>query len=109
MKKTFGMRDADFQRREKMGLEQVRQGVLCHMQIDQAGILDAVQRSGAAMSHHHGIGKMTAPWLKAQIGTPAMDVVRALKRHFDPHGIMNPGGTLGLDLPPEHWRDVTKN
>jgi alkyldihydroxyacetonephosphate synthase len=75
----------------------------------QAGILDAIQKSGAAMSHHHGIGKMTAPWLEAQIGTPAMDVYRALKRHFDPHGIMNPGGTLGLDLSPEQRRDVTRD
>ena len=25
-----------------------------------------------------------------------MDVLRALKAHFDPHGIMNPGNTLGL-------------
>jgi FAD/FMN-containing dehydrogenase len=56
------------------------------------GILDGVQKSEAAMSHHHGIGKMTAPWLEGQIGTPAMDVYCVLKRHFDPHGIMNPGG-----------------
>ncbi len=27
-----------------------------------------------------------------------MDVVRLLKQHFDPHNIMNPGGTLGLDM-----------
>lgn len=71
----------------------------------QQGILDAIQRSGAAMSHHHGIGKMTAPWLEAQVGTPTMDVYRALKRHFDPNDIMNPGGTLGLDLAPEKRRD----
>jgi hypothetical protein len=25
-----------------------------------------------------------------------MDALQALKAHFDPHGIMNPGGTLGL-------------
>ena len=25
-----------------------------------------------------------------------MGVLRALKAHFDPDGIMNPGGTLGL-------------
>jgi alkyldihydroxyacetonephosphate synthase len=27
-----------------------------------------------------------------------MDVIRCLKQHFDPHNIMNPGGTLGLDM-----------
>jgi len=67
----------------------------------QYGILEAIQQSGAAMSHHHGIGKQTAPWLEDQIGTACMDVIRALKRHFDPNGIMNPGGTLGLDMSEE--------
>ena len=42
-----------------------------------------------------------APWLEGQIGTAQMDVIRALKEHFDPHNIMNPGGTLGLDMTPE--------
>jgi alkyldihydroxyacetonephosphate synthase len=64
----------------------------------QYNVLDAIQKSGAAISHHHGVGKQTAPWLEDQIGTPAMDVLRTLKEHFDPFNIMNPGGTLGLDL-----------
>ena len=67
----------------------------------QYGILDAIQTSGAAMSHHHGVGKQTAPWLEGQIGTAQMDVIRALKEHFDPNYIMNPGGTLGLDMNPD--------
>ncbi|HQJ02256.1 MAG TPA: FAD-binding oxidoreductase [Anaerolineaceae bacterium] len=67
----------------------------------QYGVLEAIQQSGAAMSHHHGIGKQTAPWLEDQIGTACMDVIRALKRHFDPNRIMNPGGTLGLDMSEE--------
>jgi alkyldihydroxyacetonephosphate synthase len=62
------------------------------------GILDHIQQSGAAMSHHHGIGKMFAPWLEGQIGENQMNVFRTLKHHFDPDNIMNPGGTLGLDL-----------
>ena len=67
----------------------------------QSGILDSIQKYGAAMSHHHGIGKMTAPYLEGQIGENEMDIFRALKKHFDPDNIMNPGGTLGLDLPEE--------
>jgi alkyldihydroxyacetonephosphate synthase len=63
-----------------------------------AGILDAIQKSGAAMSHHHGIGKMFGPWLENSIGRNEHAVYRALKRHFDPDNIMNPGGTLGFDL-----------
>ncbi len=70
----------------------------------QSGILDAIQEFGATMSHHHGIGKMTAPWLEGDIGPAAMGLFRALKRHFDPTNIMNPGGTLALDLPDEERR-----
>jgi len=65
----------------------------------QAQILDAIRESGATMSHHHGIGKMTAPWLEGQIGTAQLELFRAIKRHLDPGNIMNPGGTLALDLP----------
>ena len=63
-----------------------------------AGILSAIQKSGAAMSHHHGIGKMFAPWLEGSLGKNEYDVLRTLKHHFDPDNIMNPGGTLGFDL-----------
>ena len=70
----------------------------------QAGLLDAIRAQGAALSHHHGIGRMTAPWLEGQLGTAQMDLFRAIKQHLDPGGIMNPGGTLGLDLPPEARR-----
>jgi alkyldihydroxyacetonephosphate synthase len=64
-------------------------------------ILDAIQRSGAAISHHHGIGKMFAPWLEGYVGEKEYGVFRVLKNYFDPRGVMNPGGTIGLDLPPE--------
>jgi alkyldihydroxyacetonephosphate synthase len=67
----------------------------------QYSVLEAIQKSGAAMSHHHGIGKQTAPWLEKQIGAPCMDVLRVLKAHFDPRGVLNPGGTLGLDMTSE--------
>lgn len=64
----------------------------------QYGILEAISKSGASISHHHGVGKATAPWLEDQIGKEQMDVIRLLKNHFDPNNVMNPGGTLGLDM-----------
>jgi alkyldihydroxyacetonephosphate synthase len=69
-----------------------------------AGILNAIQKSGAAMSHHHGIGKMFGPWLEGSLGKNQFEIFKTLKRHFDPDNIMNPGGTLGLDLPDEQKR-----
>ena len=66
----------------------------------QYSILEAICTSGAAISHHHGVGKQTAPWLEGCIGGQELVVIRALKRHFDPLNLMNPGGTLGLDMSP---------
>ncbi len=62
------------------------------------GIIDQIERHGGSLSHHHGVGKMMAPWMERHIGSVQMDILRSLKRHFDPNNIMNPGGTLGLDL-----------
>ncbi|HKL94357.1 MAG TPA: FAD-binding oxidoreductase [Clostridia bacterium] len=62
-----------------------------------AGILDAIEKSGAAVSHHHGIGKLFAPYFAKSAGEAKMEVLRTLKKHFDPNGIMNAGGTLYLD------------
>ncbi len=62
------------------------------------GIIDQIERHGGSLSHHHGVGKMMAPWMERHLGSVQMDALRALKRHFDPNNIMNPGGTLGLDI-----------
>ncbi|MFD3158577.1 FAD-binding oxidoreductase [Haloimpatiens sp. FM7330] len=75
----------------------------------QYGILDNIQKYGAAMSHHHGIGKMTAPWLEAQIGKNEMKVFKVLKQYFDSNNIMNPGGTLGLDLKEKEKRNLLRD
>ncbi len=64
-----------------------------------ASILDAIQKSGAAMSHHHGIGKMFGPWLEGSLGHKEYGVIKVLRDYFDPKHMMNPGGTLGLDVP----------
>ena len=69
-------------------------------------ILDAIQRSGAAISHHHGIGKMFAPWLEYSLGEKEFGIFKVLKDYFDPDYNLNPGGTIGLDLKPEEKRNM---
>lgn len=59
-------------------------------------IVDAIQASGAAITHHHGIGRLLAPWLPAEIGAVGMGLLGAIKNYFDPNGILNPG-VLGLN------------
>jgi alkyldihydroxyacetonephosphate synthase len=65
----------------------------------QEGIIDQIQGHGGSLSHHHGVGKLMGQRLEGHLGKVQMDVLRSLKRHFDPNNIMNPGGTLGLDPP----------
>lgn len=38
-----------------------------------------------------------APFMESHPGSEQMEVLRALKRYFDPNNMMNPGETLGLD------------
>lgn len=73
-----------------------------------ATILDAIQKSGAAMSHHHGIGKMFGPWLEGSLGRTEYGVFKALKDYFDKDYDMNPGGTLGLDTPEDEKHFLKK-
>jgi alkyldihydroxyacetonephosphate synthase len=52
--------------------------------------LDAAVAAGGTIAHHHGVGRSKAPRLGAELGA-GIDVIRKLKRAFDPNGIMNPG------------------
>ena len=63
----------------------------------QSGIIEQIAAHGGSLSHHHGVGKMIGPWMTKHLGDQQMNVLRAVKNHFDPHGIMNPGGTLGFE------------
>ncbi len=55
--------------------------------------LRAAAESGGTIAHHHGVGRSKAPMLRAESGY-GVDVVRALKRAFDPRGILNPGAII---------------
>jgi alkyldihydroxyacetonephosphate synthase len=75
----------------------------------QTRVIDAIAGSGGSLSHHHGVGRMIGPWMEDFLGECQFGALKALKHYFDPHGIMNPGGQMGLDLPEEakksrNWR-----
>ena len=65
----------------------------------RTGLVDAMVKAGGSPSHHHGVGRLMHQWIEKFLGTEEMDVLRALKLHFDPNNIMNPGYQLGLDVP----------
>ncbi len=64
----------------------------------QSAIIEAIIKNGGSLSHHHGVGKMLAPWYEDYMGKTSMGLLRAIKTHLDPNNIMNPGGTLALDF-----------
>jgi alkyldihydroxyacetonephosphate synthase len=76
-----------------------RQTTLAEYRSFLSGIIERVVQHGGSLSHHHGVGKLLSPWMERHLGSAQMEVLRALKKHFDPNAIMNPGGTLGLDAP----------
>jgi alkyldihydroxyacetonephosphate synthase len=52
---------------------------------------EAILAAGGTLTHHHGIGRDHAPWLKEEVGRVGLRALRTLKQTFDPIGIMNPG------------------
>lgn len=62
------------------------------------GILEAIMEHGGSLSHHHGVGKLSAFLMRKHLGDKQMAILRALKDHFDPNGILCPGGQMGLDI-----------
>jgi alkyldihydroxyacetonephosphate synthase len=55
---------------------------------------DALASAGGTLTHHHAIGHDHAPWLRREIGDLGVNLLRTLKSHCDPAGIMNPGKLL---------------
>ena len=60
------------------------------------GLVETILEHGGSISHHHGVGRVLAPWMEGHLGRSSMELLRAVKKHLDPNNIMNPGGTLGF-------------
>jgi FAD/FMN-containing dehydrogenase len=58
-----------------------------------------VARLGGTLSGEHGDGRLRAPLLERIYGAEVLDLFRAVKRCFDPDGILNPGVILPTDPP----------
>jgi len=46
---------------------------------------------GGTISGEHGIGYVKAPYLDYAIDKPTLEIMKAIKKLFDPNGILNPG------------------
>ena len=58
-------------------------------------IVNAIVKNGGSLSHHHGVGRLLAPWIGDCLGGIGHGMLGAVKGYLDPHDIMNPG-VLGL-------------
>ena len=57
-------------------------------------IMEATDRHGGSLAHHHGIGRVRRDYLTAELGEAGVSLLRQVKATLDPNGIMNPGVLL---------------
>lgn len=69
-------------------------------------LLDRVLALGGAISGEHGIGVTKRGHLRAQLGDPGLELLRAVKANLDPAGILNPGKLLPDARPSAARRSV---
>ncbi|WP_336741068.1 FAD-binding oxidoreductase [Aureimonas altamirensis] len=61
-------------------------------------------RHNAALSHHHGVGLLRAPYMRDSLGS-AFPILEAVKSALDPDNLLNPGK---LGLSPDMPRDAKR-
>ena len=54
-------------------------------------VFDLVKKYGGSISAEHGIGILKKPFLQYSRSPAELEYMKAIKRVFDPHNIMNPG------------------
>jgi glycolate oxidase len=58
-------------------------------------IMELAISLGGTITGEHGVGRLKAPWLPAQLGPDVMALTQRIKDALDPDGILNPGVVLG--------------
>ena len=54
-------------------------------------IFDFAVSLGGTITGEHGVGLAKKPFLRKAIGNASFDLLKRLKKTFDPLGILNPG------------------
>ncbi|MCB1034113.1 MAG: FAD-binding oxidoreductase, partial [Acidobacteria bacterium] len=54
----------------------------------------AIAEAGGAASHHHGVGRFHAPWLRSEVGDLGAESLAAVASRLDPRALLNPGVLL---------------
>ena len=59
-------------------------------------VFEIVQRHGGSVSAEHGVGLLKKDYLTYSRSETEIEIMRGIKRVFDPDGIMNPGKIFDL-------------
>ncbi|MFT3860324.1 FAD-binding and (Fe-S)-binding domain-containing protein [Micropruina sp.] len=68
-------------------------------------LVDLVLGADGSLKAEHGTGRAMAPFVERQYGVELYDVMKQVKRLFDPDGVLNPGVIIGTD-PKAHVADL---
>jgi len=71
-----------------------RNAFLAREQPLKRAIHDLVREFGGSFSAEHGIGRLKVGELERYASPVELDLMRAIKRALDPHGVLNPGKVL---------------
>lgn len=66
--------------------------------------MEACLEAGGTIGHHHGTGLQRVRWMPREHGS-SLEVLRRLRKAFDPKGLMNPGKLLALESGGVRGRD----
>ena len=67
-----------------------------HERVNQRMVRRAID-AGGTCTGEHGVGLHKMQYLREEHGEDALDLMRALKRAFDPNNILNPGKVIFLE------------
>ena len=59
-------------------------------------VFDTVKKYDGSISAEHGVGMTKKPYLEYSRSAEEIEYMKALKKVFDPNGIMNPGKLFDL-------------
>jgi glycolate oxidase len=62
-------------------------------------IFKATLALGGTLSGEHGVGITKAPYIGLELGDLGLEVMKRIKKAFDPNNIMNPGKIFPDALP----------